>query len=144
MKWLTRAAPLLAALSLATGCDSVLGSDQAAFAADAHVRLAGTSPVPLLLITSTAFVARRDLDTGNLVTQLLAADTIVLQTAEFDRHFDIFGRDRFLVRVVNPDADRSADVHLRVSLDDREVYNQRATMRDAALEYTAYYVPGGN
>jgi hypothetical protein len=125
----------------AAACDSFLGTDQAAFAAEARVLLDGTSPVPVLLITSTNFLAQRDFETGQIVTQLLAADTVVLTTSDFDvdETYDIFGADRFLVRVANPDDDETASIHLRVMLDDREVFNQRATMRDASLEYTAFH-----
>lgn len=135
---------LLAAAGSTAACDGLLGSDQAAFAEDAHVLVSGTSPVPLLLVTSTNFVSTLDIDSGLRVTTLILADTLVLETAEFDRHFDIFGADRFLVRLVNPDENETADVHLTIELDGRTVYNQRATMRDASLEYTAFYQPGGN
>lgn len=134
----------LALLALSgSACDGLLGSDQAAFAAEAHVLLSGTSAVPLLLVTSTNFFTVTDPDTGQLFTTLIASDTLTLPTPTADQRYDIFGADRFLVRLVNPDAEETADVHLRVQLDGREVYNQRATMRDASLEYTAYYQPGG-
>ena len=142
-----RLAAVLSALTLVasgTACDGLLGSDQAAFAADAHVLLSGTSPVPLLLITSTNFFATNDIETGQVVTTLLLSDTVVLETPNVDRHFDIFGADRFLVRVVNPNAEETAEIHLVVELDGRQVYNQRAMMRDASLEYTAFYRPGGS
>jgi hypothetical protein len=135
---------LLAAAVSTAACDGLLGSDQAAFAADAHVLVTGTSPVPLLLVTSTNFISTLDIDTGLRVTTLILADTVVLETPEHDHHYDIFGADRFLVRLVNPDEDETADIHFTVELDGRTVYNQRATMRDASLEYTAFYQPGGN
>lgn len=127
------------ALVGSTGCDSLLGSDQAAFAAEARVLLEGTSPVPLLLVTSTIFDAGIDDETGEVVTDLISADTMVLTTIHVDETFDIFGADRFLVRVANPDTAETATIHLRVLLDGREVFNQHATMRDASLEYTAFH-----
>jgi hypothetical protein len=131
---------LLALLTaMGTGCDSLLGTDQAAFAAEARVLLEATSPVPLLLITSTNFAAGRDDDTGEIVTSLIASDTMVVSSADVDQTYDIFGANRFLVRVANPDDEETATIHLRVLLDGREVFNQRATMRDASLEYTAFH-----
>jgi hypothetical protein len=134
-------AAVLGATSAA--CDGLLGTDQAAFAADARVLLSGTSPVPLLLVTSTNFTAEQDFVTGELITNLIVSDTITLATPTLDQHFEILGADRFLVRLINPDLNETADIHLRVELDGRQVYNQRATMRDASLEYTAFYQPGG-
>jgi hypothetical protein len=124
-------------------CDGLLGSGEAAFAADARVLVSGTSPVPLLVITSTNFFSELDVGTGDRVTRLVLSDTLVLETPNLDRHYDIFGADRFLVRIVNPDAENTADILLQVELDGRQVYSQRATMRDASLEYTAFYRPGG-
>lgn len=139
--WMRAIAPLIVptALIAVAGCDSLLGTDQAAFAAEARVLLDGTSPVPILLVTSTNFRAGIDDETGEVVTDLIAADTVVLTTIDVDETYDIFGADRFLVRVANPDENETATIHLRVLLDGREVYNQHATMRDASLEYTAFH-----
>jgi hypothetical protein len=130
---------LAAALLVTAGCEGLFGSDQAAFAEEARVLLEGTSPVPILLVTSTNFVAGIDNETGGVVTDLVVADTVVLTTIDVDQTYDIFGADRFLVRVANPDLDETATIHLRVLMDGREVFNQRATMRDASLEYTAFH-----
>lgn len=129
---------MLFALAM-SGCDSLLGSDQAAFANEARIIVEGTSAVPLRLITSTNFNAIRDPDTGDLVATDVVGDTASLTSLPFDRVFRVRGADRFLVRLINPDISVTATVHLRIHLDDRLVYNQRATMRDASLQYIAYY-----
>jgi hypothetical protein len=134
--------PVLAVFALAlSGCDSILGSNQAAFAYEARVIVEGSSAVPLRLITSTNFATSRDPDTGELVAAQVVGDTAHLTGLPFDRVFEIRGADRFLVRLINPDINVTATIHLRVHLDDREVYNQRATMRDASLQYIAFYRP---
>ena len=132
------AAPALIALA-AAGCDSLLGTDQSAFANEARVTVDGTSTVPLQLLTSSNFIATRDSISGELVASEIVGETITLSTLPFDRAFDLRGMDRFLVRLANPDPNVTATVHLRIRLDNNEVYNQRATMRDASMQYIAYY-----
>lgn len=117
-------------------CDSLFGSDTVAFANTARVIVTNEGGVPLLLVTSTRFTARLDPLTGEEVYTVSEADTVNITGAAFDQTFDIEGADRFLTRLVNPDIQRTATVHLRVRLDEREVYNQRATLRDAALQYS--------
>lgn len=133
------AAALVLATFTLSACNSILGSNQAAFAYEARVIVEGSSGVPLRLLTSTNFFASRDMDTGELLASQIVGDTATLNTLPFNRTFNIRGSDRFLVRLINPDADSTATVHLRIHLDDREVYNQRATMRNASLQYIAYF-----
>ena len=133
-------AALVLLLITLTACDSVLGSDRAAFARNARIIVTNEGSVPLLLITSTNFTSRIDPLSGEQVFTIPVADTIRITGSSFDQTFDIFGKDRFYTRLFNPDIQRTATVHLRVQLDQREVYSQRATMRDASLVYSNTFV----
>lgn len=132
--------PVLAAGTLMTGsCDFPFGSNTAAFADNARVIVEGTSAAPLLLITSTEFVTTQDPLSDDVLTNLIVSDTAMLSALPGDRSFVIRGADRFLARVANSDTATTATIHMRVLLDGKEVFNQRATMRDASLEYTVFY-----
>jgi hypothetical protein len=124
-----------------TGCSSVLGSDQAAFADEARVIITGESGVPLQLLTTTDFVASRDPETGELVPTILTTDTTILATLPHDQVYTVTGWDRFLAKLVNPDTAVTATIQMRVLMDGREVFNQRATMRDASLAFFVYFQP---
>ena len=127
-------------VSIAAACGDLFGSDQAAFARTARVIVANEASTPLVLVTSTKFVIRTDPVTGaQEVVFTGPADTTRFSAANFDQSYDIFGADRFLARLINPDSVVTATVTLRVRLDEREVYSQRATMRDAYLQYTNFY-----
>jgi hypothetical protein len=123
--------------ALCAGCDSLLGA-HSAFADEARVLITGDTPVPMKIIVSTQFTAVRGLD-GNLVPTILQADTISAVTLPHDRRHVIKGRDRFLVRVMNSDAESTATIQMRVFLDQNEIFNQRATMKDSYLESISYY-----
>jgi hypothetical protein len=140
-RFLTRLAAIGAIATALPACDSLLGTDQAAFANRARVIVEGTSAGPLQLLTSTNFVALRDLESGELVASEITGETLSLTAFPYDHEYTIAGADRFLVRLTNPDIDITATVHLRVFLDGREVYTQHATMRDASLQYIAHYRP---
>jgi hypothetical protein len=90
------------------------------------------------IIVSTQFTAVRGSD-GNLVATILQADTISSVTFPHDRRHNIKGRDRFLVRLMNSDSESTATIQMRVFLDNNEVFNQRATMKDSYLESISYY-----
>jgi hypothetical protein len=124
-------------LPVVAACNSILDTDQAAFAYEARVIIEGTSEVPLRLVTSTNFIAVPDPETGDLVSSLVVSDTVIVTSLPYNHVFEIRGADRFLVRLTNPDID--VTVHLRVLMDEREVYGQRATMRDATLEFITYF-----
>jgi len=126
---------------LAGGCSSVLGSDQAAFADEARVIITGESAVPLQLLTSTNFVASPDPESGELIPTILEADTTILEALPHDRVYVVSGWDRFLVKLVNPDTAVTVDIQMRVLMDGREVFNQRAMMRDASLAFFVYFQP---
>jgi hypothetical protein len=46
--------------------------------------------------------------------------------------------DRVHISVRNPDAENAATVTVRISVDGREVYNQGAMLRDAALGFSYF------
>lgn len=119
-------------------CDSLFGAD-VRFAERARVIVTNEGSTPLLLITSTQFVLTTNLLTGQQNAEISRADTIRINAASLDQTFEISGRDRFFAGVFNPDSTRTATIHLRVQLDDREVYNQRATLRQASLQYASYF-----
>jgi len=138
----TRIPRLLAALIVALpapGCDSLFDSSRDV-ATDAQVLVTGTSPIPLTLVLSNDYTRILDAQTGEMVTTLIRADTLYLDLP-IDRVYPFGEGARILVRLINPDSTVTADVHMRVLLDRKEeVYNQRATMRNATLEYIfAYY-----
>ena len=129
---------LLLAIS---ACDGIFGSDRTAFANTARVAVVNETNSPLVLVTSTEFVLRLDPLTGQQqVSFLEPPDTVHITNASFDESYNIQGQDRFLARVANPSLQDSAIVQLRVFLDSRQVYAQRAIMRDAFLQYTNVFV----
>jgi len=124
--------------TLAAGCDSLLDTSRD-LAEEAQVLVTGTSPVPLRVILSNNFTNIQNPDDGTITTQLIIADTFDL-TLPIDHRYSLGNNARIFVRVWQPDSAQTADVLMRVLLDgEREVYEQRATLRDAYLEYTFTY-----
>jgi hypothetical protein len=122
---------------LGAGCDSLFDTSQDR-AENARVRVTGTSPIALQLILSNQFVNVPDPTTGQFVTQLVAADTFDLQLP-IDRSYPLGDAERIFVRLTQPDSMQEAHITMRIHLDDREVYQQEATLRNASLEYTFTY-----
>jgi hypothetical protein len=118
----------------ATGCSSILGSDED-HPKEARVLVTGDSPVPLLLITTTDFVFDIDPNNGNRVPRAVSADTAVINLP-VDQTYAFGNSDRFMVKVANPDVDQTANIRLRLLIDGREVFDDVISMRDAALQYT--------
>lgn len=118
------------------GCDSLLDTSQD-YADLAHVRITGSSAVPLTLVLSNDFI-RNVNDQGQTTITLVSADTQVV-TLPVDATKPLGNQLRILARLINPDTAVTATIHMRVFLDDDEVYNQQATMRDASLEYYFTY-----
>lgn len=106
---------------------------------NARVIITGASTVPLQLVTSTTFEAVRADDTGEVSVTLLAADTASI-AVPLDQTFAFDGSDRFFINLRNPDPDVTASIRLRLLVDGREVFDESANMRDAALEYTFFKV----
>ncbi len=133
-----RAAAVLILTWAVAGCDSLLSTDDG-LAETARVIVTGTSPVPLVIITSNQYTAVTNQATGNLNVSLLTADSVPVTSLPFDRTYPIGDQYRFYVRFGYPDTARTADIQMRVLLDTKEVYNQRATIRDGWLEYVFVY-----
>jgi hypothetical protein len=119
-----------------TACDSLLDTSQD-YADVAYVRVTGTSSVPLKLVLSNNFV-RNINDQGQTTVSLVTADTQIV-TLPIDAWMPLGNNLRILARLINADTAVTATIHMRVFLDDEEVYNQQATMRDASLEYYFTY-----
>jgi hypothetical protein len=101
---------------------------------EARVLVSGTSPVPLLLITSTNFVYTVD-EGGSRVPVPLVADTVQI-SLPIDQVFPFGNSDRFLVKVANPDVNQTAMIRLQLLVDGRKVFDDQASMRDASLQYS--------
>ena len=132
---------LLATGALA-GCDAILTSE-AGLADQVAVSVTGSAAVPLLLITSTNFLAEYDRLTDQWQVSLTRSDTVRITSLPFAQTRNIRGRDRYLVRLVNPDSAVTVDVGLEVRLDGKLVYTERAFLRDASLEYFTWFSPHG-
>ena len=119
-----------------TACDSLLDTSQD-YAELAHVRVTGSSAVPLKLVLSNDFI-RNVNDQGQVTVSLVTADTQVV-SLPIDASMPLGNNLRILARLINADTAVTATIHMRVFLDDEEVYSQQATMRDASLEYYFTY-----
>lgn len=141
-KWMHNAAALLAGAGLTLGltaCDGILGNSREV-RETARIQVSGTSPVPLILMTSDQFLNTQDFATGQIVTQILAADSIAVAALPFDTTVSMGQYNRFMVRLINPDSTQTAEVRMIIRLDDEdEVYNVKAKVTGAYLEYT-YFV----
>jgi hypothetical protein len=138
-KSLSLAGALLVALFATSGCDSIVETDTRPVT-NARLIISGTSPVPLLLVTSFNFGATRNVETGELQVTLIRADTLTV-SLPFDRTFPFSGADRLHVRLINPDVNATASVRMQLQVDARQVFNEQANMRDASLSYTFFNFP---
>jgi hypothetical protein len=130
-------AAMVTILAVSTAaCDSLLDTSQD-YAELAHVRITGSSAVPLTLVLSNDFI-RNVNELGETSIILVTADTQVVDLP-VDATLPLGDGLRILARLINPDTAVTATIHMRVFLDDDEVYNQQATMRDASLEYYFTY-----
>jgi hypothetical protein len=125
-------------LTLVTAsCSSVLDSS-ADYADNAIIEVTGTSPVPLLLVSSTDWVHVVSPVTGERTIATNKADTVSLQLP-INRTVPITNQYRIFFSVVNPDSVQTATIRMRVMLDKKLVYDQAATMRDASLQFSFAY-----
>lgn len=122
---------------LAASCSSVLDSTQD-YADNAIIEVTGSSPVPLLLVSSTNFVYINNPENNTQTISTNTADTVSLQLP-INRTVSITDRYRIYFSVINPDSTQTASIRMRVRLDDKLVYDQSATMRDASLEFSFAY-----
>ena len=138
LAWL--ALPILTLLTVS--CSSILDTSED-YADNAIVEVTGTSPVPLLLVSSTNWVYVTDPQTGESTVAMNDSDTVSL-TLPINRSVAITNSYRIFFALINPDSTQTATVRMRVRLDDQLVYDQAATMRDASLEFSfAYGRPTG-
>lgn len=119
------------------GCNTISDPSEE-YAENAHVEVTGTSPVPLLLVSSTNWVYQVNEETGERTIGLVTADTLEVQLP-VERTVALAPTYRILFRIINPDSARAASVRMRVRLDGDVMFDETATMRDAALEYSFNY-----
>jgi len=102
-----------------------------------RVLVSGTSPVPLLLVTSDQFASVQDPATGQIQIQVIASDTLTITQLPVDTTYSIGQFNRILVRLINPDPAATAQVRMIIRLDDEEeAYNVEARITGAYLEYS--------
>lgn len=130
------AAPLIITLC-ATGCNTVSDPTEK-YAERASVEVTGSSPVPLLLVSSTNWRFESDPETGDQWVVPLTADTVEVELPA-DHTVQLAPTYRILYQVINPSEDQEANVRMRVFLDDKQVFDQSATLRNATLEYSYFY-----
>jgi hypothetical protein len=122
----------------AAGCNGLLDTSQDQ-ADEAQLIVTGTSPVPLTVILSNQFQTVQDPTTGQITTSFIQADTLTL-LLPIDQTYSLGASGRVYLRLWQPDSTQTADILMRVLLDKkREVYNQRATLKNAFLEYSFSY-----
>lgn len=114
---------VLLGVLVGTGCNVFESADSAE---RAQVRLTGTSPVDLELITSTDFAFNIDPETGRRESVLLESDTVLVRPP-YDQAFDIAEFGVFLVRLTNTEQE-SADIRLEVFIDDSRKISQEMTI----------------
>ncbi len=123
----------MTACSLGTGLDDMPSS--------ARVRVEGSAPEELRLITSIDFIEQINLETGAQSVLLLESDTAVIDLP-FDATLDVRETGSVYVELLyRPKS--TASVTLQVELDTGERFEQAATMSDGAqlIYYRAWYGP---
>lgn len=130
-----RLAPLILTLSFA-GCSSATDSEE--WAENAYLEVTGTSPVPLMIVSSTVWVFDYDDETGERYVSLATADTLEAELPVVVT-VPITLTGRIFFRVINPDATQEASIRMRMLLDDRLVFDDVGTLLDASLEYSFIY-----
>ena len=137
--WLPRsrrlALPILTLL--ASACSSVLDTSQD-YADNATLEVTGTSAVPLQVVSSTNWNYVTSQETGEQIVQLTSADTASLQLP-INRTVPITNSFRIYFKVTNGDINQTASIRMRVLLDNKVVFDQAATMRDASLDFSFAY-----
>jgi hypothetical protein len=89
-----------------------------------------------MVITSTRFSTFLTPE-GEEAVSFVLSDTVFL-SLPIDRTVQFGNSDRVHISVRNPDAENAATVTVRISVDGREVYNQGAMLRDAALGFSYF------
>lgn len=113
-------------------CSSNSGPDERA--TTARVRVDGTTPHPLQLVTTREFWEDVDQVTGEVIVVLDEPDTLEI-TPPYDATVDLGNTGSVYVELRNPLVP-AASIRLRVDLDNGESYDRSATLSDdAALIY---------
>ncbi len=124
-----------AALVALAACS--LGTDAPDKPTSARVRVEGTTPHPLLLVTATDFYEQIDPSSGATTAVANRADTTEI-ALPFESTIDLTATGSVYVELRNL-LEPVASVRLRVELDNGKGYDRSATLSDdAALIY--YYV----
>lgn len=130
---LTRGTLTVLLLALLPACGILETEDRGA--EEALVNITGSSPVPLELITSDAYVIAVDPETFEETVDLLASDTTSLETLPFTNIYGISSFDRFLIRLTNPDT-AVASVRMTVTVDGSLEYDVPANISEGgSLEF---------
>ena len=128
-------AALILALAVA-GCD--LLDDNIELPDTARVEITGNATEDLELVTSTNFVRVDNFEEATTSTQVVIADTVLVQPV-FTQDYSIAPSHRFFVRLTNHTL-VVADITLSVSFDGVVEYNQHATLSDGgALEFSEIF-----
>jgi hypothetical protein len=122
---------------LAAACSSALDTTQD-YADNATIEVTGTSPVPLLVVSSTDWIYVRDAG-GTLVAAVNRADTTRHTSLPLTRTVPIQTARKIHFKLVNPDSTQTANIRMVVRLDNKTAYDQAATMRNASLEFSFSY-----
>lgn len=114
---------MLLGVLVGTGCSIFESEDPAD---TARVRLTGTSPVDLELITSSDFAFNIDPQTGRRESVLVESDTVLVRPP-YEQAFDIAEFGIFLVRLTNAEQE-TANVTLEIFIDDSRRLSQEMTI----------------
>jgi hypothetical protein len=119
-------------LLLVAACSSNSGPDERA--TTARVRVDGTSPHPLVLVTAREFYEDIDPVSGQVIVVLDQPDTVQV-TPPYDATVDLGTTGSVYVELRNLLVP-TASIRLRVELDNGETFDRTATLSDdAALIY---------
>jgi len=103
---------------------------------NARVVISGTTPVPLMLITSTKFERYVNQNGEPLIT-LVVSDTVELELATaFDETFPVKPDKGFLARLINP-TQETATISMQVYFDGELNYDQQnVSLTDSSIEFS--------
>ena len=124
---------------LTSACD--LGTSIDDMPTSARVRVDGSAPEELRLISSIDFIEQLNLETGARSVLLLESDTMVIDLP-FDETIDVRQTGSVYVELLYTPSSL-ASVNLRVELDNGERFEQAATMSYGAqlIYYWVWYGP---
>lgn len=120
--------------SQAMGCG--IFENEEDIADNARVVISGSTPVPLLLVTSTRF--QRSVGQGGQPLVLpIQADTVELDlTSVHDQIYPVKPDKGFLARLINP-SEETATVSMQVYFDGRLNYDQQnVSLTDSSMEFS--------